>query len=106
MKIVVPAAVSGIIAALIISVSRAIGETMVAALASGALGQSPRTVVPTEPGLTMTAAMAQLAAGSDQVVGSGLAFQSLFFIGAVLFLMTFALNMLANRIVLRFRNSY
>ena len=106
MKIVVPAAVSGIIAALIISVSRAIGETMVAALASGALGQSPRTVDPTEPGLTMTAAMAQLAAGSDQVVGSGLAFQSLFFIGAVLFLMTFALNMLANRIVRRFRNSY
>jgi phosphate transport system permease protein len=106
LRIVVPAAISGIIAALIISVSRAIGETMVAALASGALGQAPRTTDPTDPGLTMTAAMAQLATGSDQVVGSGLAFQSLFFIGAVLFLMTFALNILANRIVLRFRNSY
>jgi phosphate transport system permease protein len=106
LKIVVPAAVSGIIAALIISVSRAIGETMVAALASGALGQAPRTTDPTDPGLTMTAAMAQLATGSDQVVGSGLAFQSLFFVGAVLFLMTFALNMLANVIVRRFRNQY
>jgi phosphate transport system permease protein len=106
LRIVVPAAISGIIAALIISVSRAIGETMVAALASGALGQAPRTTDPTDPGLTMTAAMAQLATGSDQVVGSGLAFQSLFFVGAVLFLMTFALNMLANVIVRRFRNQY
>jgi phosphate transport system permease protein len=49
-KVVLPAAVSGIIAALIISVSRAIGETMVAALASGALGQAPRTANPTETG--------------------------------------------------------
>jgi phosphate transport system permease protein len=50
--------------------------------------------------------MAQLAQGSDQVVGSGLAFQSLFFVGAVLFLMTLALNLLADRVVHRFRNKY
>ena len=105
-KVVIPAAVSGIVAALIISVSRAIGETMVAALASGRLGQSPRTFDPRDPGLTMTAAMAQLAVGSDQVVGSGLAFQSLFFVGALLFLMTLALNMFANRMVGRVRNKY
>ncbi len=105
-KVVLPAAVSGIVAALIISVSRAIGETMVAALASGRLGQSPRTFDPREPGLTMTAAMAQLAQGSDQVVGSGLAFQSLFFVGALLFLMTLGLNLLADRVVRRVRNRY
>ncbi|MBP9051299.1 MAG: ABC transporter permease subunit, partial [Ilumatobacteraceae bacterium] len=105
-KVVLPAAVSGIVAALIISVSRAVGETMVAALASGRLGQSPRTLDVRDPGLTMTAAMAQVATGSDQVVGSGPVFQSLFFVGALLFLMTLALNMIANRIVGRFRNKY
>lgn len=54
----------------------------------------------------MTATMAQLAQGGDQVVGSGLSFQSLYFVGAVLFLMTLGLNMIANRIVRRVRNTY
>ena len=106
LKVVLPAAVSGIAAALILSVSRAIGETMVAAMASGALGQAPRTFSPTDTGLTMTAAMAQLAQGSDQVVGNTLAFQSLFFVGALLFVMTLGLNLIADRVVTRFRNKY
>ncbi|MFM2183849.1 MAG: phosphate transporter permease protein, partial [Actinomycetota bacterium] len=106
MKIVLPAAVSGIVAALILSVSRAIGETMVAALASGRLGSAPRVLDPREPGLTMTASMAQLAQGSDQLVGSGLAFQSLFFVGALLFVLTLVLNLLAARVVKRVRARY
>ncbi len=105
-KVVLPAAVSGIVAALLISVSRAIGETMVAALASGRLGQSPRTLDVRDPGLPMTSAMAQLAVGSDQVTGSSLAFQSLFFVGALLFVMTLSLNMIAGRVVRKFRNAY
>jgi phosphate transport system permease protein len=105
-KVVLPAAVSGIVAALILSVSRAIGETMVAALASGRLGSAPRVLDPREPGLTMTASMAQLAQGSDQLVGSGLAFQSLFFVGALLFVLTLVLNVLAARVVSRVRARY
>ncbi len=105
-KVVIPAAISGIVAALLISVSRAIGETMIAALASGRLGQSPRTMNPLDPGLPMTSAMAQLAMGSDQVVGSTLAFQSLFFVGSLLFLMTMGLNMIAGRFVRKIRNAY
>lgn len=105
-KVVIPAAISGIVAAFIISISRAIGETMVAALASGALGQAPRTFNPTDSGLTMTAAMAQLASGTDNVAGSGLAFQSLFFVGAVLFVMTLVLNIIGDRFVQRVRNKY
>ncbi|MBI4883966.1 MAG: phosphate ABC transporter permease subunit PstC [Actinobacteria bacterium] len=105
-KVVLPAAISGIAAALLISVSRAVGETMIAALAAGRLGQSPRTIDPRDPGLTMTSAMAQLAVGSDQVVGSTLAFQSLFFVGALLFLMTLALNVVAGRVVRKIRNAY
>ena len=105
-KVVLPAAISGIVAAFILAVSRAIGETMIAALASGALGQAARTVHPTDTGLTMTAAMAQLASGTDNVAGSGLAFQSLFFVGAVLFLITLALNTVGDRFVQRVRNRY
>ena len=61
-----------------------------------------------EPGLVerMTGAMAQLAIGSDQVAGAVAAFQSLFFVGLVLFFMTFVLNVLSERVVRRFRNKY
>jgi phosphate transport system permease protein len=105
-RVVLPAAVSGLVAAFILAASRAIGETMVVFIAGGAGGGTLFSLSPTEPGLTMTAAMASQAAGTDAVVGEALTFQSLFFVGSVLFLITFALNVIASRFVRRVRVSY
>jgi phosphate transport system permease protein len=106
LRVVVPAAVSGLVAAFILAVSRAIGETMVVFIAAGAGGGTLFNTNPLEPGLTMTAAMASQATGTDAVVGEALTFQSLFFVGSVLFLVTFVLNVIASRFVRRVRISY
>ena len=105
-RIVVPAAVSGIMAAFIIGISRAIGETMVVALAAGGTGGSAFTLDPSGPGQTMTAAMTALAIGSEQVRGTDGTFQSLFFIGLLLFFMTLVLNVLSERFVRKVRQKY
>ena len=105
-RVVLPAAVSGIVAALILGVSRAVGETMVVAIAAGASGGSLFSVNPFEPGQTMTAAMAALATGSDQVAGDNAAFQSLFFVGLLLFAITLALNVIGDAFVRRVRQAY
>ena len=106
LRVVFPAAISGIVAALILGVSRAIGETLIVTLAAGATGGSPFTVDPLGPGQTMTAALASLATGSDQVKGGSAAFPSLFFLGTLLFLFTLALNMISDRFVRRVRKKY
>ena len=105
-RVVIPAAVSGLVAAMIVAVSRAIGETMVVFIAAGATGGSLFSTDLFRPGQTMTAAMASQAAGTDQVVGEGLTFQSLFFVGMLLFLITLALNLIADRFVRRVRQRY
>lgn len=106
LRVVVPAAVSGVVASFIVGVSRAIGETMVVAIAAGASGGSLLTLNPLDGGQTMTGAMASLAIGSDQVAGNDAAFQSLFFVGLLLFLITLALNVASERFVRRVRTRY
>ena len=103
-RVVIPAAVSGLVAGLILSISRAIGETMVVFLAAG--GNPSKPSGPLDSGLTITSAMADIATGSDNVVGVGNAFQSIFFLGLMLFLITLSLNVVADRFVRRVRQKY
>lgn len=101
-RVVVPAALSGIMASIILAMSRAVGETMAVVLAVGANPQLTLDV--RESVQTMTAFIVQISLG-DTPAGS-LQFKALFAVGGTLFLMTLALNLLSNRIVARFRNRY
>ncbi len=101
-KIVVPAALSGIIAAFIIGISRALGETMAVTIAAGA---TPRmTWNPLESVQTMTSFIVQVSFG-DAPAGS-INGQSIFAVGATLFLMTFGMNLISDFFVKRFREVY
>jgi phosphate transport system permease protein len=103
-KVVIPAAISGLVAGLILSISRAIGETMVVFLAAGGTGARPDG--PLSSGTTITAAMASVASGTDNVVGEGNTFSSIFFLGLILFGITLSLNVIADRFVRRVRQKY
>jgi phosphate transport system permease protein len=105
-KVVFPAAISGVVAALILGLSRAIGETLIVTIAAGGTGGSQLTFNIFGTGQTMTAAMASLATGSDQVKGASTAYPSLFFVGMLLFFFTLGLNVVSDRFVRRIRQRY
>jgi phosphate transport system permease protein len=106
-KVVFPAAVSGVVASLILGFSRALGETMVVAIAAGATSGASRHWDPLEPGQTMTGAISSLAIGSDQVKSASASelnpFEALYFVGLLLFVLTLAMNLLSERYVRRVR---
>ena len=102
LKVVVPAAFSGITAAFILAVSRAIGETMIVAIAAG---QQPRlTGNPFVPIETMTAYIVQVSLG-DTPQGT-IEYRTIFAVGMLLFLMTFGLNLVSTWLRERFREEY
>ena len=101
-QIVVPAAISGIIASFILAMSRAVGETMIVALAAGSRPQL--TGNPLEPMQTMTGFIIQAFSG-DMVVGTP-PYLSLFAVGLLLFFITLSLNLMSQWIVGRFREAY
>jgi len=101
-KVVVPAALSGIIAAFIIGISRAVGETMIVAIAAGS--GSAFTFNPLNAAETMTGYIARISGGD--VAYDTPEYNSIFAIGMFLFLTTLALNLVSRRIAARFREVY
>ncbi|MDQ3443382.1 MAG: phosphate ABC transporter permease subunit PstC [Chloroflexota bacterium] len=106
-RVVLPAAISGVIASFILAISRAIGETMIVALAAGSRPAGQGTAGdwnPTESMQTMTGFIAQ--AFSGDVSRGTPQFYSLFGVGLLLFLMTLGMNILSHSIARRFREEY
>lgn len=102
LKVVLPAAFSGIAAAFVVAISRAIGETMVVAIAAGA---GPKfTLNPFESAETMTGHIVRISGGDLSY--DSIDYNSIFAIGLLLFFMTLSLNILSRRVVLRFREVY
>ncbi|WP_126425025.1 phosphate ABC transporter permease subunit PstC [Brevibacillus marinus] len=101
-RVVVPAALSGIVASCVLALSRAIGETMIVTIAAGALAQI--TLNPLESVQTMTAFIVNISLG-DVEPGS-IESRSIFAVGMTLFVMTLALNMIAQFISRRYKEDY
>ncbi|MBW3604257.1 MAG: phosphate ABC transporter permease subunit PstC [Actinobacteria bacterium] len=101
-RIVMPSALSGIVASIILGLGRAIGETMIVALAVGNLPNL--TFNPLDQGQTMTAYIVQAVQG--EAPRGSLTYQSIFAVGALLFVMTLVINVAATWFVRRFREEY
>ena len=101
-RIVVPAAISGIVASFVLAISRAVGETMIVLIAAG--GQPNLTFDPREQVQTMTAFIGATAQG-DVETGST-AYKTIFAVGATLFVLTLLMNLVSIRLVRRFREVY
>lgn len=101
-RVVIPAALSGIVAAFVLGISRAIGETMIVTIAAGL---EPRlTLNPLEGMQTMTSYIA--AAGSGDLSTGSIEYKSIFAVGFLLFLLTFIMNLVGIRLVRRYRQVY
>lgn len=102
LKVIVPAALSGIIASFVLAVSRAIGETMIVAIASGSAKNF--TLDFTKPMQTMTAYIVEFTSGD---AGSGtLGYYSLYAVGLILFIFTLLMNLAAKYVTKRYRKEY
>lgn len=101
-KVVVPAALSGVVAAFLLAVSRAIGETMIVALAAGSLAQL--TVNPADQAQTMTGFMVSIFGGDVET--ESVQYVSSYAVASTLFVMTLALTFVGRAILKRFREEY
>jgi phosphate transport system permease protein len=101
-RIVVPAAISGIVASYVLAISRAVGETMIVLIAANGLAQI--TFDPREPAQTMTAFIGSTGLG-DVPTGS-IEYKTIFAVGLTLFVITFAMNMVSIRLVRKYREVY
>lgn len=101
-RVVIPAALSGIGAAFILAMSRAVGETMIVALAAGRTPAWPPD--PTQPMMALTTTIVNIATGDHEA--TAFIWSALFAIGLLLFLMTLGLNVASHLIVRRFRERY
>jgi len=101
-QVVVPAALSGIVASLVLGISRAVGETMIVTVAAGALAQYPKN--PLESAQAMTAYIVQVASGETS--RGTTVYQTIFAVGMTLFLMTLVLNLISYWFVRRYRQAY
>jgi phosphate transport system permease protein len=102
LRVIVPAAFSGIVASFILALSRAIGETMIVTLAAGSTPNL--TLDATESIQPMTSFIVQM--GKGDVAQQTIEYKSIFAVGLVLFVITLAMNIFANRIVQRYQEKY